>query len=191
MRFRLLLELGRKDEARAFILQVAPSFGGSAAQETSSVAFGSYSLDAAGLAEAARKRADGERTRLKKEYDRGNHSRSVCLSLVLAETFLGERETALNRLEAYRRETQFPSVYRRSIDFQMGAVGCYVRLGKFDEARDLIQELDANGYRAFGGGVGVLSLGQLMSLAEGDPRFEEILSRWGAWAKAQPDPVDP
>jgi TolB-like protein len=191
MRVRLLLELGRKDEARAFILQVAPSLGGRSAPETLPVGFDSYSLEAAGLREAARKHADDERLRLQKEYDRGNHSRAVCISLVMEEALLGERETALNRLEAYRRETQSPSVHRRTGDFQIGAVGCYIVLGKFDEALEILRDMDANGYKTLSPGGGALDIGQLKSLVGGDPRFKEIFERWDAWARAQPDPVDP
>jgi pentatricopeptide repeat protein len=108
----------------------------------------------------------------------------------MEEALLGERETALNQLEAYRRETQSPSVSRRTTDFQMGAVGCYVKLGKFDEALEILRDMDANGYKTYWG-AGELDIGQLKSLVGGDPRFKEIFDRWDAWAKAQPDPVDP
>ena len=189
-RVRTLLELGRKAEARAFILQVGPSLGASSAQGAFTVAIDSTSLDAVGLADAARKRAGDERTRLQKEYDRGNHSRTV-LSLPVEEALLGEREAALKRLEAYRRETQFPSVYRRAVDFQMSAVGSYIKLGKFDEALELLQELDANGYRSLIAVGSSLGVGQLKTLLDGDPRLKEFFDRWDAWARAQPDPVDP
>ena len=119
-----------------------------------------------------------------KEFERGNRASFIWLDLVQAEIALGHRDAALNKLEDWRRDAQRSS---RLFNFNQRAIGLYAQLGKVDEELALLRELTSNGYH-----LGYsLRTDPLLAPIRDDARFQELMKLEEAWAKAQPDPVDP
>ena len=73
-------------------------------------------------------------------------------------------------------------------EFNLPAMRLYARLGRADETIALMRELAANGDLKEGF---VLRYSSDYALIRNDPRFQELMKQQEAWAKAQPDPVDP
>ena len=153
--------------------------------------------DAEGVANLLMVAGDTERARVlwqrlrdaaSKEIAAGDLAPRVRKTLVRAEAALGHRESAQAALEAWRTSAAaIPSANRRLVEFKRLAVDCYADLGMKDEVITLLREIDNS---TFGFGFSLRGNPSFRPL-HGDPRFEELVRRAEAAAKAQTDPVEP
>ena len=80
-----------------------------------------------------------------------------------------------------------PGVFLQIYDVNYRLLGLYAQLGKPDEEITLIRELLSAGFH-----LGYELRDNLyLAPVRSDPRFQELMKQEEAWAKAQPDPVDP
>ncbi len=189
LRAWVLVQLGRNEEARGEV-EAAATTGPASAQPSTFWFVRMLSVaEAVGMNDLARGWAEGIRANVDKEFERGNRAPDIHELKVHAEISLGHRDAALAALADWRGEVQrVPSTYRRMTEFQRRAALAYGRLGKADEAVALLRELEANGFTLSG-----YSLRYDLAYApiRDDPRFQQLIQQAEAWAKAQPDPVDP
>jgi hypothetical protein len=183
----LLLALGRNEGARAAIERVAaPTFVVSSGDFANSAG---RILRALGREDDARAWAEATRTEVLNQFARGNRAPILRQNFVAAEIALGKRDSAIAALAEWRTEAQrLPSTSRRMVEFNQRAIPLYARLGMADETIPLLRESVASGnsYEGF-----ALRYSQNYALVRNDPRFQELMKQQEAWAKAQPDPIDP
>ena len=178
-----LAELGRLREARAEIEAVA-----ALPKDLSSYDV-IFLAEAVGLNDLARRWAEKFRADAEKEFVRGNRAPFVRLGAVNAEIILGHREKALALLDEWKREEQHGlSVSRRMFLFSFWAAPAYGRLGRADDAIAILREMETEGFNFNGYD---LRYNLAYAPIRNDPRFQELMKQQEAWAKAQPDPVDP
>ncbi len=185
----LLLHLGRREDAllraRRIPLERFSSDDLAVFQDAEPVA---SILTAAG--DAGRARALWEKLRLLglKETAAGDLAPRVRKSLARAEAALGNRAAAVAVLEAWSRElASMPSVDRRTTEFSRLAATCYMEVGMPEEALKLLQEIERG---TFTFGMTLRTISEFKAL-HGDRRFEDLVTRAEARAKAHPDPVEP
>jgi hypothetical protein len=144
-------------------------------------------LVALGREELAHQKAKEILANANREFARGNRAPLVRTAFIRAEILLGHRESALTVLQEWREEAQrMPSTYRRMSEFTTTASALYAMLGQADEAVALMWELKANGFTARYG----LRYNPDFAPIRSDPRFQELVQQYEAWAKTLPDPVD-
>jgi TolB-like protein/tetratricopeptide (TPR) repeat protein len=193
MRAEMLVALGRLDEARVLVdaiekssTKIVPTAASTLSRNQSNRASLEL-LQAVGYDELARRRAEEIRAVALQEFERGNRAPRVHANLVRAELALGHTAVALAALEDWRRETAtLTSGYRRFNEFGGGAAILYALAGRADEALALVREAQAGGIQF----TSLLGSAELR-LLRADPRFAEVFRQADAWAKAQPDPLDP
>ncbi len=177
-----LAELGRLREARAEIEVLAALPKDLSYQVI-------FLAEAVGLNDLARRWAEKLRADAEKEFSRGNRAPFVRLDAVNAEIVLGHSEKALALLEEWRREEQHgPSASRRMFLFSFWAAPAYGRLGRAAEAIAILREMETEGFNFNGYD---LRCNLAYAPIRNDPHFQELMLRAEAWAKAQPDPMDP
>lgn len=186
----MLVRLGRNEAARSLLaplpsssVRTEPIFALSQANTESL-----HTLQIVGLDELARLRAQEIRGIAEAEMRRGNRAPLVRQAMIRAEIALGRTEVASALLEEWRQENERgSSAQSRLMDFTWRAATLYALLGRADEAVALLRELQREGFH-FGF---ELRVHPEVAPIRNDPRFLEIVREEEAWAKAQPDPIDP
>ena len=126
-------------------------------------------------------RADAAR-----EFGRGNRAPRVRHDFVSAEIGLGHSDVARKELDDWRRDAQrVLSAYQRFTGFSRLAPALYARLGKVEEAVDILRENSANGLHT----PINPRYDSDFALIRGDPRFQAVMDQAEGWAKAQPEPT--
>jgi TolB-like protein len=189
-RVELLIVLGRLDEARVATDATERDVAMNEIVVDMGIrrGVGLSHLMAIGREEQARRRAQEIIADSLKEFARGNRSSVVRREHIRAEIALGRREAALGALEEWRREAQLmPNRFQRTQELGENAASLYALLGKPDEAIALLREFAPAGRQFYA------SLRHEIDFApiRNDPRFQELIKQQEAWARAQPDPIDP
>lgn len=186
---QLLLALGRIDEAtRQFDLieKTSPDW-------SQTVRNGGFSrilimLEKLSRGSLARQLAEKWRAEAATRVERGNRGHYALPDLVGCEIALGNTASATRELKLWKNDTaRLTSVYRRFDDFQDHAAPLYAWLGDADEAITIVSDYLAKGFQP-----GYLLRDSLaFASLQNDPRWQQLMERAEAWAKAQPDPSDP
>ncbi len=145
-------------------------------------------VKAAGRPDLARRLAEEIRQSSLEQLQRGNRAPLVWLALVRAEIALGHREAATKALTDWRLEVgKSPSIHARLSDFSRFAAGLHAQLGRVDDEIAGLRALMDFGFHL---GFALRTMPEMESIRD-DPRFQEIVRQTEAWARAQPDPIDP
>jgi TolB-like protein len=177
-RLRVLLALGRMDEARELSEQRAEPVG----------ARGLLTLYRVRGSESARSPAETVRDDAKSELKRGNVTGIIWRDLANAEFVLGNRSAALETVAKWRQhQRRLKSQYRHVNGFHHFVIGLHSQLGQPAEDLALIEEYIAAGWhRGY-----EWRYNWMLEPLRNHPRFQEIIRQEEALARAQPDPIDP
>ncbi len=121
------------------------------------------------------------------EFRRGNRAPRVRFMSALAEIVLGNRAEALRQMKEWHQDMRSLPRSRRVDYFSRFAARPYGMLGMADEAVDcLVDELGKGRQPGF-----ALRYDPAYASIRTHPRFVALMHDAEAWARAQPDPVDP
>jgi hypothetical protein len=121
------------------------------------------------------------------EFRRGNRGPRVRLISVHAEIALGNRREALRQMKDWQQEMQSLPGSRRGDYYSRFAARLYGMLGMADEAVDcLVDEMGKGRQGGFD-----LRCDPAYAPIRTHPRFVALMHDAEAWARTQPDPVDP
>ncbi len=180
-RARLLAELGRLPEAAQLIESLNPPPAKWEIFANAGLMDRARGLAAAALEDARRKfEADDRSDSFSQRFDQ------LCLDLIRMEIVLDLRESALARLDEWRREVEQRLPNRRSAGLVSHMPVLYATLGQHDAAIEVLRRLLADGIAL---GYDLRDSPGYASMRD-DPRFLELRRQAEDWASTRPDPLD-
>ena len=194
VRLQLLLCAGRTEEVRA---KGAELIGSAAGQKWSAAMADDFSNSVSGRffdvvrwsgtpADVLRV-STAQRKLARDLLAQGSQADALYASLAQAEICLGNRAAAEEALGVIREHSLKIPFYARSTVYYGTAPWLYAQLGHRDEAIAILRRAQDEGFQW---GYTLRDDPDLASLRD-DPRFQELRQQAEAFAKAQPDPVDP